>query len=85
MECPHTSAVNRPALKPTAAMAMNVTIGTTLAMVTRVLTKAALCTPRRVRTWTTHSTTEATRIARKVLPPSNDGNQYPSVEANSTR
>src|ERR1041384_1751581 len=75
VEWPQTSAVNKPDLKPTAATAMKVTMGTTLAIVTSVLTRAALGTPRKVRIWTTQSTTEATRMARKVLPPSNDGHQ----------
>ncbi len=82
---PQTSAVKSPALKPTAAIATNVTIGTTLAMVTRVLTKAALCTPRNVSAWTTHSTSEAPRIATSVLPPSKAGKKVPRVAISSTR
>ena len=60
---PQKSAVNRPALNPTAAMAMNTRIGTTLAMVTTTLTNAAVWTPRRVMACTIHSTIDAPMIA----------------------
>jgi hypothetical protein len=63
--------VNSPALKPTAAMAMNVTIGTTLATVTTTLTNAAVWTPRSVMACTIHSTIDAPMIAGTVAPPSN--------------
>ena len=72
---PQMSAVKRSALKPTAAMAMKVTMGTTLAIVTTTLTKAALRTPLRVSAWTTHSRTEAPTIAVTVVPPSSPENQ----------
>ena len=45
---PQKSAEKRPALKPTIASPMKVRIGTTLAMVTMVLTNAAVWIPRRV-------------------------------------
>ncbi len=72
---PQKSAVNRSALNPTAAIAMNVTMGTILAMVTRTLAKAALRTPLKVRACTAHSSTEAPTIAGTVVPPSNPPNQ----------
>ena len=70
---PQKSAVNSPALNPTAAMAMNTRIGTTLAMVTTTLTTAAVRTPRSVMACTIHKTTEAPMIAGTVVPPSNWG------------
>ena len=70
---PQKSAVNSPALKPTAAIAINTRIGTTLAMVTTTLTNAAVWMPRRVIACTIHSTTEAPMIAGTVAPPSKAG------------
>lgn len=70
---PQKSAVNSPALKPTAAMATNTRMGTTLATVTTALTTAAVCTPRRAIACTTHSTIEAPMIAGTVAPPENAG------------
>jgi hypothetical protein len=70
---PQKSAVKSPALNPTAAMAMNVRIGTTLAMVTTTLTKAAVWTPRRVMACTIHNTIDAPMIAGTVAPPSKAG------------
>ena len=67
---PQKSAVKMPELKPTAAIAMKVRIGTTLAIVTTTLTAAAFLTPLRVRKWTSHSRTEAPTIATVVVPPS---------------
>ncbi len=52
---------------------MKTRIGTTLAMVTTTLTKAAVWTPRRVMACTIHSTIDAPMIAGTVVPPSNSG------------
>ena len=65
---PQKSAVKTPELKPTAATAMKVRIGTTLAMVTTTLTKAAFLTPLMLRKWTVHSSTDAQTIAVVVVP-----------------
>ena len=56
---PQKSAVKSPALNPTAAMAMNVRIGTTLAMVTTTLTNAAV--RRHAGSWHARSTARSTR------------------------
>ena len=72
---PQKSAVKMLELKPTAAIAMKVRIGTTLATVTTTLTAAAFLTPLMVRKWTSHSRTEAPTIATVVVPPSKPPNQ----------
>jgi len=70
---PQKSAVNRPALNPTAAIAMKTTIGTTLATVTTTLTNAAVLTPRRIMACTIHSRIDAPTMAGTVAPPSKRG------------
>jgi hypothetical protein len=72
---PQKSVVNAPALKPTAAMAMNVRMGTTLATVTTTFTNAAFWTPLRVSACTSHRSTEAPRMAGLWSRHRSSGNQ----------
>ena len=71
---PQKSVLKMPALKPTAATAMKVRIGTTLAIVTMVLTHGGVVDTAQGQTQLTiQRTTDATTIADSVLPPSNVG------------
>ncbi|MDT4871486.1 hypothetical protein FQZ97_1066170 [compost metagenome] len=73
LPAPQKSAVNTSILKATAAITMNRASGTILAMVVRVLMKAASLIPRSTRKCRHQSNAEAQMIAGRVLPSPNSG------------
>ena len=65
---PHRSRVKMSALKATAAITINMTIGTIFAIVVNWLMKAASLIPRSTKKCTPHSNNEAQPMATGVLP-----------------